>query len=129
MNLFTQLETEPTHEEICTGAVLMRGLALAEDREYLAAVETIVSASPLRHTVTPTGLPMSVMVTDCGDAHAFAKRWQPERERNWPPIPVVLKEFAVYAASRAGVCALPAGYVPHQPVPGGNQAGAASRSA
>ena len=66
MNLFSQLEVEPTHEELYPGAVLMRGLALAQDAEFFTAVETIMAAAPLRHATTPSGLPMSVMVTDCG---------------------------------------------------------------
>jgi DNA oxidative demethylase len=104
MNLFTQLETEPTYEEVCPGAVLMRGLALPQDREFLAAVDSITTAAPLHHAVTPTGLPMSVMVTDCGDSIALARRWQADAEpkRLWPPMPVVLREFAVRAAVRAG---------------------------
>ena len=40
MNLFSQLAAEPTHEELFPGAVLMRGLALAQDAEFFAAVET-----------------------------------------------------------------------------------------
>ena len=70
MNLFSQLEVEPTHEELYPGAVLMRGLALAQDAEFFAAVERILAAAPLRHATTPSGLPMSVMVTDCGH-----RRW------------------------------------------------------
>ena len=31
MNLFSQLVAEPTYEEVYPGAVLMRGLALAQD--------------------------------------------------------------------------------------------------
>ena len=38
MNLFSQLELEPTHEELYPGAVLMRGLALPQDREFFAAI-------------------------------------------------------------------------------------------
>src|ERR1700733_9819571 len=104
MNLFTQLETEPTYEEVCPGAVLMRGLALPQDREFLDAVDSITAAAPLHHAVTPTGLPMSVMVTDCGDSIALVRRWQADAEpkRQWPPMPAVLREFAVRASVRAG---------------------------
>jgi DNA oxidative demethylase len=104
MNLFSQLETEPTYEEVCSGAVLMRGLALPQDREFLNAVDSITAAAPLHHAVTPTGLPMSVMVTDCGDSIALVRRWQADAEpkRQWPPMPAVLREFAVRAAVRAG---------------------------
>jgi alkylated DNA repair protein (DNA oxidative demethylase) len=105
MSLFAQLPVEPTHEEVHPGAVLMRGLALAEDREFLAAVDGIAAAAPLHQAYTPAGQRMSIMVTDCGDSRAFANRWtanNPGSPRHWPPMPEVLREFAVYAASRAG---------------------------
>jgi alkylated DNA repair protein (DNA oxidative demethylase) len=112
MSLFSQLETEPTHDEIAPGAVLMRGLALPEDRYFLRAVEEIVAAAPLHPAFTPTGLPMSIMVTDCGDSHAIRRRWgidpashsdanSPAR-RAWPPMPRVLRDFAIRCAVRAG---------------------------
>ena len=96
MNLFAQLEAEPTYEELYPGAVLMRGLALPQDREFFAAVESIVAAAPLRPAFTPTGLPMQVMVTDCGDSAAFRRRWATPDNRDrplWPPMPRVLREF------------------------------------
>jgi alkylated DNA repair protein (DNA oxidative demethylase) len=105
MNLFSQLAVEPTHEEIFPGTVLMRGLALEQDAEFFAAAETIIAAAPLRHATTASGLPMSVMVTDCGTERAFQRRWDPDkphRARMWPPIPRVLVEFAVRCAVRSG---------------------------
>jgi alkylated DNA repair protein (DNA oxidative demethylase) len=105
MNLFSQLETEPTYEEILPGAVLMRGFGLRDDGEFLAAVDAVMAAAPLHHARTPSGLPMSVMVTDCGDLQAFSRRWDPanpEPRQMWPPMPRVLREFAVRCAVRAG---------------------------
>ena len=106
MNLFTQLETEPTYEEVVPGAVLMRGLALPQDREFLDSVDTITNAAPLHHAMTPTGLPMSVMVTDCGDSKAFVRRWDPAnpnaQKKMWPPMPRVLRDFAIRCAVRSG---------------------------
>jgi len=66
MNLFSQIVMEPTYEEIYPGSVLMRGLALPQDAEFFAAMESIIAIAPLRHAVTPGGLPMLVMVSDCG---------------------------------------------------------------
>jgi len=105
MNLFSQLATEPTHEEIYPGAVLMRGLALPQDGELLAVMEGILAAAPLHHTMTPGGLPMGVMVSDCGTPEAFRRRWDPlnpEARKMWPPIPRVLLEFALRCAVRSG---------------------------
>ena len=105
MNLFSQLAVEPTHEEIFPGAVLMRGLALEQEAEFLSAMETIIAAAPLHHAKTPTGLPMGVMVTDCGTPEAFRRRWHPANpavRRMWPPAPRVLMDFSLRCAVRAG---------------------------
>jgi alkylated DNA repair protein (DNA oxidative demethylase) len=105
MNLFSQLAVEPTHEELFPGAVLMRSLALAQDTEFFAAVEGILADAPLHHAMTPSGLPMGVMVSDCGTPEAFRRRWDPGNaavKRLWPPMPRVLVEFALRCAVRAG---------------------------
>jgi DNA oxidative demethylase len=105
MNLFSQLAAEPTHEEIYPGAVLMRGLALPQDAEFFAAVEDILAAAPLHHATTPTGLPMGVMVSDCGTPEAFRRRWDPQNpavRRMWPPVPRLLLDFGVRCAVRSG---------------------------
>lgn len=105
MNLFSQLAVEPTHEEIFPGAVLMRGLALDQDVEFFRAVETILGAAPLRHATTPSGLPMQVMVSDCGTPDAFRRRYAPNNPNGrkiWPPMPRILVDFALRCAVRAG---------------------------
>jgi len=105
MNLFSLLAVEPTHEEIYPGAVLMRGLALDRDIDFFRAVEGILAAAPLRHATTPSGLPMQVMVSDCGSPEAFRRRWslQTSNDRKmWPPMPRVLVDFAIRCAVRAG---------------------------
>jgi alkylated DNA repair protein (DNA oxidative demethylase) len=105
MNLFSHLAVEPTHEEIYPGAILMRGLALEQDAGFFAAIEQILAAAPLRHATTPSGLPMSVMVSDCGTSDAFRRRWDPHDirgKRMWPPIPRVLHDFAIRCAVRSG---------------------------
>ena len=105
MNLFSQLATEPTHEQILPGAVLMRGLALAQDVEFFSAIDTIVAAAPLHHATTPGGLPMGVMVSDCGTPQAFGRRWDPQNpavRKTWPPMPRVLEDFAIRCGVRAG---------------------------
>ena len=105
MNLFSQLAVEPTHEDIYPGAVLMRGLALKQDAEFFTAVEGILAAAPLHHATTPGGLPMGVMVSDCGTPEAFRRRWDPQNpavRRMWPAVPRGLLEFALRCAVRAG---------------------------
>jgi len=83
----------------------MRGLALPQDREFFAAMESIIAAAPLHHAVTPSGLPMGVMVTDCGDSRAFANRWDAANtpgKQPWPRMPRILYDFAIRCATRSG---------------------------
>ena len=105
MNLFSQLAVEPTHEQIYPGAILMRGLALAQDVEFFAAVEGILAAAPLHHAVTPGGLPMGVMVSDCATQEGFRRRWDSANQvarRMGPPMPRLLSDFAIRCAVRSG---------------------------
>jgi alkylated DNA repair protein (DNA oxidative demethylase) len=105
MSLFAQLAVEPTHEEIFPGAVLMRGLALDQDSEFFAAMERVLAAAPLHNATTPGGLPMGVMVSDCGTPEAFRRRWDPQNpavRSLWPPVPRVLMDFSLRCAVRAG---------------------------
>ena len=105
MNLFSQLAAEPTHEEIYPGAVLMRGVALEQDIEFFRAVEEILTAAPLHRATTPSGLPMQVVVSDCGTPEAFRRRWDPHNpsvRKMWPPMPRVLADFAIRCAVRSG---------------------------
>lgn len=102
MNLFAQLDVDPTYEELFPGAVLMRGLALPQDTEFLKAVETITSLVPFHQMVTPGGQQMSVFGSDCGNslrANAFSGA---DGRRTLPLIPRVLNEFAIRCAVRAG---------------------------
>jgi len=105
MNLFSPLAIEPTYEELFPGAVLMRGLALPQDAEFFAAMQKVLALAPLHNTATPGGLPMGVMVSDCGTPEAFRRRWDPlnpQIRKLWPPIPRVLMDFSLRCAVRAG---------------------------
>lgn len=105
MNLFSHLAAEPTYEEIYPGTVLMRGKALRQDAAFFSAVERVLAAAPLRNATTPSGLPMSVLVSDCGAPEAFARRWDPRNPKGrpmWPPMPPLLVEFAIGCAVQAG---------------------------
>ena len=73
----------------------MTGLALSQDREFLAAIDKVIAAAPLRHTTTPSGLPMSVMSTNCGN-------WR------WISRPVVAdSQFSATSAPRPRPCLMP----------------------
>src|SRR5262249_28634026 len=56
----------PTKEAMAQGAVLLRGAALAFEKELLAAINDITATSPFRHMLTPGGFTMSVATTNCG---------------------------------------------------------------
>ena len=131
MNLFSQLATAPTHEELFPGAILMRGLALSQDRELLAAIDAIAATVPFRHMTTPGGQPMSIMGTACGNhprtnsreldpvfrlsasALHYAKEYSGTEDAATahaprhphlprPPLPTLFRSFATRAASLAG---------------------------
>jgi DNA oxidative demethylase len=105
MSLFSQPALEPLYEQLFPGAVLMRGLALNQDVELFGAVDQILAATPLHNATTPSGLPMSVLVSDCGTPEAFLRRWDPQNPNGksvWPPIPGLLQEFAIRSAAQAG---------------------------
>jgi alkylated DNA repair protein (DNA oxidative demethylase) len=102
MSLFSQLEVEPTHEPLADGAVLMRGLALPQEREFLAAIDQVTQAAPFRQMVTGGGQVMSIMGTDCGNVRRMDDQYTPVRKYMWPPMPQVLREFSIRCAVRAG---------------------------
>ena len=96
-------------EQLAEGAFLMRGLAAAQDRALLAALDAVVACAPFRHMLTPGGFRMSVAMTNCG-----ALGWitdptgyrydpvDPHSGRNWPPMPAAFTRLATGAATRAG---------------------------
>jgi alkylated DNA repair protein (DNA oxidative demethylase) len=101
-------ETEPWLN-LAVGAVLLRGFALATERELMSALETVVAAAPFRHMVTPGGQAMSVAMTNCGSAGWVTDnkgyrydRIDPLTGRPWPQIPRSFLTLARDAAARAG---------------------------
>jgi DNA oxidative demethylase len=68
MDLFDDLPPDPDASPItiAPGAVLLRGLAVAEATTLLQAVELVLQQAPLRHMQTPGGYTMSVATSSCG---------------------------------------------------------------
>jgi alkylated DNA repair protein (DNA oxidative demethylase) len=90
------------------GAVLLRGAALAYEKELLAALTDISAISPFRHMVTPGGYTMSVSMTNCGAAGWVTDRAgyrydriDPETDKAWPLMPGCFLELAITAAAKA----------------------------
>jgi alkylated DNA repair protein (DNA oxidative demethylase) len=113
--LLDLFEAVPRDVKLDEGAVLLGGFARSIDTALLDALAHIVREAPFRHMVTPGGWPMSVAMTNCGDAGWVTDRSgyrydpiDPETGRHWPPLPAVFLDLAARAAAAAGF----AGFTP-----------------
>lgn len=96
-------------EHLGPQAVVLRGFALARVDELLRALADVQARAPLRHMVTPGGLPMSVALTNCGElgwtsdrlGYRYSRR-DPDSGQAWPAMPAVFAELAKDAAGAAG---------------------------
>lgn len=102
-------DPQAIRQTLCEGAVLMRGFALTREREILHEVEEAIRVAPWRHMLTPGGLRMSVMTTNCGALGWISDRRgyrysadDPESGKPWPAMPRVFAALAQEAAARAG---------------------------
>jgi DNA oxidative demethylase len=100
---------DPPREIMAEGAVLLRGVALAFEKDLLAALNEIITRSPFRRMVTPGGYTMSVAMTNCGAAGWVTDRTgyrydpeDPETGKPWPPMPDCFLDLAIKAATEAG---------------------------
>jgi len=91
------------------GAVVLRGFALAQATDLLAAVQQITAQAPFRHLVTPGGLTMSVAMTNCGALGWVSDRSgyrydpiDPQTGQAWPAMPLLFRQLAREAAETAG---------------------------
>lgn len=108
MNLFGEMSREEP-EGVATGAVLLRGFALAEETALLDALRDVTGAAPFRHMVTPGGHRMSVAMTNCGVLGWVTDRTgyrydviDPESGKRWPPMPASFLRLATSAAAMGG---------------------------
>lgn len=107
-DLFTN-EPEQQQRELIPGAWLLRGFVLAFEQKLLSDIQQVIAESPLRTMVTPSGLPMSVTTTSCGDAgwvsDAYGYRYSRRNsltQNTWPPMPASFFNLAKQAARAAG---------------------------
>jgi alkylated DNA repair protein (DNA oxidative demethylase) len=105
--LFETIEASAV--ELCPGAMLLRGFALAQDADLFAGVHRVIAQAPLRQMVTPGGLRMSVAMTNCGSLGWVSDRagyryapLDPASDRPWPDMPVAFASLAADAAAQAG---------------------------
>jgi alkylated DNA repair protein (DNA oxidative demethylase) len=102
-------ESQTWQEQLCPGALVLRGFAVPQQTALLAALEGIIAVAPFRHMVTPGGFRMSVAMSNCGgygwvsDARGYRYDAQdPLTGRPWPRIPAVFLKLAQDAAASAG---------------------------
>jgi len=105
-DLFSSLETR---ENLADGAVLLRGFALANDKDIISALGRVAEEAPFRHMTTPGGFRMSVAMTNCGAFGWVTDRRgyryspvDPETDRPWLQMPDALRNLAETAAQEAG---------------------------
>lgn len=108
-DLFAEQNTAG-YEVLAPQAMVLRGFALAEDKALLQAVEQIEQQVPFRQLTTPSGLLMSVALTNCGrlgwvsDVRLGYRYTEinPLTGLPWPAMPACLYDLAVRAAEAAG---------------------------
>ena len=100
---------ERRDQPIAPGAVVLCGFALPSETELVAALGEIAAQAPFRHMTTPWGAPMSVAMTNCGEAGWLSDRAgyrydrsDPKTGRPWPAMPGCFRTLATDAADRAG---------------------------
>src|SRR4051812_1895880 len=101
--------TAAMREEICEDVTLLRGFAQTTEHLLLGDINSVIQAAPLQKLFTPSGLPMSVKTTSCGDAgwlsdaygYRYSKR-DARSHREWPKMPGSFFELAQQAAKTAG---------------------------
>jgi DNA oxidative demethylase len=96
-------------EAMGAGAVLLRGAALAAERDLLAAIAGVAAAAAFRRMTTPGGFVMSVAMTNCGTAGWMTDRagyrytrHDPLTGKPWPAMPASFLALARAAAAEAG---------------------------
>ncbi|HEY0330500.1 MAG TPA: DNA oxidative demethylase AlkB [Rhodopseudomonas sp.] len=108
-DLFEAQEPPPARQPIGEGAVLLRGFALGEESELIAALRAILAAAPFRHMITPGGHTMSVAMSNCGAVGWVTDRKgyrydavDPASGNRWPAMPALFAGLARRAAGEAG---------------------------
>ncbi|MDY1036121.1 DNA oxidative demethylase AlkB [Lelliottia sp. CFBP8978] len=102
-------DSDPWHELLAPGALILRRFALARTAAIFEAIDAVAARSPFRHMVTPGGYTMSVAMTNCGalgwttnDRGYLYSPVDPLTHRRWPPIPEVFGALCHDAAVAAG---------------------------
>lgn len=99
----------PAQENLNNGPTLLRGLITQDEIAVLEAIESVLAQAPLREVFTPSGLRMSVTMSNCGhvgwisDRHGYRYSAQdPATGNPWPQMPELFRQIAQMAAAQAG---------------------------
>ncbi|MGQ5524109.1 DNA oxidative demethylase AlkB [Chitinimonas sp. PSY-7] len=95
--------------QLASGAMLLRGYALAEQEAFLTAIDVVLESAPFRHMTTPGGYVMSVAMTNCGrygwvsdvSGYRYSEN-DPQTNQPWPAMPSAFLHLARAAAAVAG---------------------------
>lgn len=103
------LQQPAGRELIGEQSYVLRGYALPWVERLLPELRRVLTQSPFRQMVTPSGFTMSAALSSCGDlgwtTDSSGYRYTPLDPRSrqpWPRMPDVLRELAVLAAAEAG---------------------------
>jgi alkylated DNA repair protein (DNA oxidative demethylase) len=110
LNLLEDVEQRQTgREDLCPGAVVLRGFAYSNEVAIFEALRDITAKAPFRHMLTPGGFRMSVALTNCGSCGWVTDRTgyrydaiDPDSGKSWPRMPDVFLKLAQAAAASAG---------------------------
>ncbi len=106
------------------GFALLRGFALPQAGDILAAIATVEAVAPFRHMITPGGHTMSAAMTNCGMGWVADRKGYRYTDRDavtgqiWPEIPAIVRELAIAAAAEAGFAFAPDGCLINRYAPG-----------
>ena len=96
-------------ETLASGALVLRGMALAAWPALYADLQTVIASAPWRHMTTPGGFRMSVAMSNCGALGWVSDRTgyrydplDPSSGAPWPALPASFVQLASGAALRAG---------------------------
>ena len=89
--------------------MVLRAFAKEVAPALLVAIEAVAQVSPWRHMTTVRGWPLSVAMTNCGNAGWISDQRgyrydtiDPQTNGHWPAMPSVFVDLAVRAADAAG---------------------------
>lgn len=91
------------------GVYYLPGYCLPQQDVLHTAIQQVIAQSPLRRMTTPSGKPMSVSTTSCGQFGWVGDRQgyryspvDPLKNAPWPVMPEVIQTLATDAAAMAG---------------------------